>query len=99
MSNDLLNALSGGDKSFFDAHHGGVVDSHFDPTSSGREHPAITIQPRPIGSFFKIPEQNQQKNFTPATTSPEMALQPPSMLPMILSVGLAMFFIYCNKKN
>ena len=96
---DFANALSGGDKNFFDPQHGGVVNSNFDFTSSGREHPAITIQPRPIGSFFKMPEQNQQNNFTPATTSPEIALQPPSMLPMIVSVGLAMFFIYCNKKN
>ena len=74
----------------------------FDATSSGREHPPIgEIQPKPIGSFFRMPMQSQIKidNFTPATTSPESALKPPSILPMILGTGLAMFFIYCNRKN
>ena len=104
MSNELLNALSGG-KSLFDAHPivveeklGRLRPEDFDPTSSGRSHPPTILQPRPIGSFFTMPQQNQ-RNFTPATITPEIALKPPSILPMILGTGLAMFFIYCNKKN
>lgn len=98
MSNELLKALSGG-KSLFDAHPIVVEEKlDFDPTSSGRSHPATILQPRPIGSFFTMPQQNQ-RNFTPATITPEIALKPPSILPMILGTGLAMFFIYCNKKN
>jgi hypothetical protein len=96
MSNELLNALSGSNKNLFDAHPI-VVEEKL-----GRLRPATTIQPQPIGSFFTMPQQNQQNqhiNFTPATITPEIALKPPSILPMILGTGLAMFFIYCNKKN
>ena len=106
MSNELLNALSGSNKNLFDAHPIVVSEKlgrlrpveDFDPTSSGRSHPSTILQPRPIGSFFTMPQQNQ-RNFTPATITPEIALKPPSILPMILGTGLAMFFIYCNKKN
>jgi len=53
----------------------------------------------PQTEINKLVQLNQQNNFTPATTSPEIALKPPSILPMILGTGLALFFIYCNKKN
>jgi hypothetical protein len=88
----------------FNPRHGGVTETFI--------HGGISEDPRTGMAYWdggsrklsqteinKLTQLNQQKNFTPATTSPEMALQPPSMLPMILSVGLAMFFIYCNKKN
>ena len=95
MSNDLVNALSGGDKSFFDPRHGGVSE---DPRTGMAYFDGGSYK-LPQTEINKLQQLNQQNNFTPATTSPEIALQPPSMLPMILSVGLAMFFIYCNKKN
>jgi hypothetical protein len=88
---DFANAISGSNEDMFRPRHGGVsMDlqsgiAHFD------------------GGSFKIPQMElnnlrQQDNFKPATTSPDVALKPPSMLPMILYTGLAIFFIYCNKK-
>ena len=94
MSNELLKALSGG-KSLFDPRHGGISEdlqtgmAYWDGGSRKLSQTEIN----------KLVQLNQQNNFTPATITPEIALKPPSILPMILGTGLAMFFIYCNKKN